>query len=349
MPSICVIDDTTSPSPIMVKCNKWTPAPVSFKFPEDPTPKADLTPFPFLSLPRELRDQVYSYCLPHTLKYRQPSSKATAWWESPPRLVEQLPHLSIFLACRQLHDEASETLWRTCSIVLPTRYPPRRNHRLGTKHFQHDERLPLHLTLSSFPSSAARMVTRVSKQYQEHTPRYRDMWLLAAKQQIEVDEAFAMWTHIVSESLILRDYFPRLRSFEVECNAFQRQVTDRWWCRVDGLNPNGLDPLWTESERRKKVETVAHVLVSWLRSCGEGKACVPPVWLSIRFDWMKQVRETDKFGMKVLEDGLTLAHRLFAKKTPSREEMEASGRVWLEGLSETRKRGRKGWCDGFDF
>jgi hypothetical protein len=77
----------------------------------------------------------------------------------------------------------------------------------------------------------------------------------------------------------------------------------------------------------------------------QDRGLVPPVWLRIGFEWNEQVLNADKYGMKVLEDGLALAHKLFAKKTLSGTEKVESGRQWLEGLSETRKRGRKGWCD----
>jgi hypothetical protein len=200
------------------------------------------------------------------------------------------------------------------------------------KRFQHDERLPLQRTLAAFPSSQADLVTRVSREYLGDT----DMYFGDA----DTDEAFGMWAHVVSESWIAQSCFPRLKIFEVSWQGFEKQITGRFWHLVAGL-----DPECVGAERKMKVEEVAGVYVGWLEGWVQDRGLVPPVWLRIGFEWNEQVLNADKYGMKVLEDGLALAHKLFAKKTLSGTEKVESGRQWLEGLSETRKRGRKGWCD----
>lgn len=328
----------------MVERNIWVQASAPPAISNDPSPtiRSPETHFPFLSLPRELRNQVYLYILPHTLLCRRPTSTAPRWWQEPPSPCEPLFYLPLFLICHQIRSEAQELFFHTTIFKLPWHWPYNRNSDFHIKQYQYDERLPFHALLSSTPSAAANMVTRVSKEYPEY-PRARQR--RDAKPPIEKDEAFALWTHIVSESLIIKQYLPRLRAFDVESSALQRHITERWWCRIDGLKPTGLDPMWSTSERCENVKTVAHALVSWLRKYGEGKACVPPTWLNVRFDWTKQAKETDQYGMKVLEEGLAVAHRLFAEKILSMEEREESGRLWLESLGSRRDRRRKGWCD----
>ncbi|KAF3048371.1 hypothetical protein E8E12_011737 [Didymella heteroderae] len=203
----------------MVKSNRWTRATaphgilVDLYWPNAPpvwptlTPRTDPpgTPFPFLSLPRELRDQVYFHILPPTLEYHQPTAKATKWWECdsgwwPPAPRRPVPHLPLLLACRQLHDEAQALLSLTTTISLPS--------YSRAKRYQNDERLPLHLLLCSFPSSLAGMVTRVSRSY----PNYSRPWF----GNFEINSAFDMWAYVVSESHILKEHLPRLRRFEAK-------------------------------------------------------------------------------------------------------------------------------------
>jgi hypothetical protein len=332
----------------MVKCDKWTQATTPLGIlidsywpnptPTRPTmtPKTDPpgTPFPFLSLTRELRDLVYFHFLPHTLSYHRPTCKAISQWHLcaekywPPRPCEPHPYLPLFLSNRQLRNEAQEILFRATTISLPSG----RRLSWSIKRFQVDERLPLHLTLSSFPSRQVTSVTRVSREYCGVT----DSYFVGA----ETDEACGMWARVVSDSWIVKGAFPKLRRFEVKWQTFEKHITDRFWYLVAGL-----DPASGETERKRKVEEVAGVFVRWLKDAVQDRDLVPPVWLKIGFECNEQVLPADKYGLKVLEDGLAAAHRVIAKKTLSRVGRDESGRQWLEGLSETRKRGRKGWCD----
>lgn len=335
----------------MVKSLSWTQAEASRQCPGiliDPywpnappvcpatTPRTDPpgTPFPLLSLPRELRDLVYFHALPHTLKYQQPTSKALSRWQLhaemdwPRRPRESHPHLFLFLVSRQVHLEAQEMLFRATTITLPpgTRLPWR------IKRFQRDERLPLRSVLASISAPAAALLTKIHREYCGDTDVFfRDG---------EIDDAFGMWAHVVSEARILGDCFPRLGKFFVEWQTFEKQIASRFWHLVAGV-----DPGWREAERQTHVEEVAGLFVGWLESCVGNKGLVPPAWLRIEFAWNEQVLERDKYGMKLLQDALKLAHRLFAQRRLTGDERDDSGRVWLEGLSEKRKRGRKGWCD----
>ena len=176
-------------------------------------------------------------------------------------------------------------------------------------------------------------MTRVSREYCGDT----DLYFRGA----EVDDAFGMWTHVISESWMVKGCFPKLRSFEVKWQTFEKQITGRVWWLVAGLDPES-----GEAERKRKAEEVAGVFVAWFSGASQDRGLVPPVWLKIGFECDEQVLEADKYGLKVLEDGLAAAHRVIAKKTLSGGGREESGRQWLEGLSKTRKRGRRGWSDG---
>lgn len=227
-----------------------------------------------------------------------------------------------------MHAEAQDILFRATIIVLPLA----RRFSWRIKLFQRDERLPLRGVLASFPAPAAALLTQIHKEYCVDT----DVFF----QDGEMGHAFGMWAHVVSESWIVKAYSPRLRTFSIKWQTFEKLVTNHFWHAVAGA-----DPGWREAERRAKVEEVAGLFVMWLESCVGNKGLVPPAWLRIEFAWCEQVLESDKYGMKVLQDALELAHRLFAQKRLKGNERDDSGRAWLEGLSETRKRGRKGWYD----
>lgn len=194
------------------------------------TPRKDAPdiPFPFFSLPYELRNQIYIHIFPpRGLHYRQPTSKAITWWKCHTR--NPRTHLSLSLTSRKIHSEAQEMLFLTYTITLPPNHWLKRNHL--------DECLPLRQTLHSFPSLQASMVTRVSKEYHDYTPLY----LGSAEEQTEIDSLFAIWSHIVCESHIAQEYFPRLRRFEVRWRSFGIIMMERHWWRVADCGVNGGD------------------------------------------------------------------------------------------------------------
>ena len=252
----------------MVKCNPWNPLPADFKWPVPPvvypdpifTPRTDApgTPFPFLLLPRELRDQIYIHTFTaKCLRYRLRNHAATQWnhqtWKPP-------FYLSLLLTSRQFQLEAQAILFRTCTIEIESRHSHRTRY--------HQNSLTLGHTLRSFPSTPADLLTKIYIQYHNYLTLYRD-------ENGEVDGLFIVWEHVVRDSYILKGHFPRLRTFNASFWAFQDGLRYRFFESVYDVDETNT------TARQLKVQEKAQVIVQWLERCLQDKGLVPPDWLRI--------------------------------------------------------------------
>lgn len=162
---------------------------------------------------------------------------------------------------------------------------------------------------------------------------------LPSEEEGDVDVLFAMYRHLVSEANVFVRYFPALRDFVVKWPAFENGVMKRFGWLLAGCDREG------KEGRRKSVIRVADALEAWLRYCvGNGVFASPDV---LRIGFEKRTNEVEDaeacWRRSVMRDGLALAQRKVATRLVASDELEDSGRIWLEGLSETRKRRRKGW------
>ncbi|KAF2623246.1 hypothetical protein BU25DRAFT_414511 [Macroventuria anomochaeta] len=317
----------------MVKCNRWTPISSDFQWPApsviypDPivTPRTDApgTPFPFLSLPRELRDEIYAYTFPPSgLRCRYQTSRVPTRWSN--RSRKPASYLLLLLTSHQIHDEAQATLLRTCTVEIVSRYSHRNRYHHGSS--------TVHGIMRMFPSAQAGLVSVVCMQYGYYTPLY------LGETGKEIDQLFAMWEYMVSEAYILRECFPRLRRFGARYLEFEMALGQRFFQRLEHVDESD------RAARQVWMEERAQVLVEWMKSWVQGKGLVPPPWLKIELPEVDERPEGSARCVRFQQDALDLAHRLFAKeRLVTQDELDESGRKWLEEWSAQRKRKRKKW------
>ncbi|EMD96305.1 hypothetical protein COCC4DRAFT_35996 [Bipolaris maydis ATCC 48331] len=314
------------------------------------TPRTDLpgTPFPFLSLPRELRDLVYSHTFHgRGIRYGDRIKAPTRWSQR-----RTLPsHLNLLLTSRQIHTEALSTLFRTQTVEIS----PRKLHRTRKQANQ----LSLSHLLCSFPLAPALLMTHVQIVYHEHSiyapSKYNTYPFPPA---CDAELMITMWEHIVRDAWTLKEHFPRLIRFEACSRMLRQKMGSTFFAEQHDCHT--LD----ESERRQRVNQVAVRLVAWLERGLGAAELAPPPWLRIVFSeesqpstsritfWRAQPEVPDQSNESFLRfqhEVLEHAHQLLAKKRAlTQEEREASGRIWLEHCSMKRKRGRTGWCEEVD-
>lgn len=291
------------------------------------TPRTDPpgTPFPFLSLPRELRDLVYTHSFPpDNLRFRPHDLPATTLWNTPHRTPA--PHLALLLTSRQVHAEAQPALFRTCILELDaTRNSgPGRHHLSGSR---------LDAPLCRFPRVQANLVTRV----------YVYSWEWHAYHTGEAAERLhdllpAMWGQLVRDARTLGSHFPRLVRFEAQNRFLEQMLGIAFFNGLEDFHELGA------GERAQRGEVVARRIAGWMERV---EAPVPPKCLRLLF-----CNEGDAGGPHVRflyfqEEAMDAALEMYARSERAlvEEGRDESGRVWLEGFSDKRKRGRKGWCD----
>lgn len=291
------------------------------------TPRTDPpgTPFPFLSLPRELRDLVYTHSFPpDNLCFRPHDLPATTLWNTPHRTPA--PHLALLLTSRQVHAEAQPALFRTCVLELDaTRNSgPGRHHLSGSR---------LDAPLCRFPRVQANLVTRV----------YVYSWEWHAYHTGEAAERLhdllpEMWGQLVRDARTLGTHFPRLVRFEAQNRFLEQMLGIAFFARLEDFHELGA------GERARRGEVVARRIAGWMERV---EAPVPPRFLRLLF-----CNEGDAGGPHVRflyfqEEVMDAALEMYARSERALVEAgrDESGRVWLEGFSDKRKRGRKGWCD----
>lgn len=290
------------------------------------------TPFPFLSLPRELRDLVYSYAFhDHGIRYCD-RIKATTQWSQRRMLAS---HLNLLLTSRQIHTEALSALFRTQTLEIS----PRRLHWTRS----HLNPLSLSHVLYSFPLAPARLMTRLQIDYFECSIYFPPTATTFAKASDE-DLMFAMWEHIVRDAWTLRAHFPRLNRFKARFRMLGEKMERAFFADQDDYHT------LNELKRCQRREQVVARVVSWLDSKLGGRGLVPPRWLKITFSDELEASDSHATLLQFQHEVIEQTHLLLAKKREiTHEEREASGRVWLEECSMQRKRRRKGWHEEVDL
>lgn len=289
------------------------------------TPRTDPpgTPFPFLSLPRELRDLVYTHFFPADgLRYRSRKDGPITRYT---HFLAPASHVHLFLTSRQLHAEAQPLLFRTCVLDITARL--RGIHR---------NRLPGRVRDFSFrriPFKQAKLVSRVHIKYHDWMAYHTG----EAAERLH-DLLPDMWGNLVRAARNLGEHFPRLVRFEAQNRFLEEMLGFAFFARLDDFHALG------EEERRERGAQIAEKVVRWMEGV---EAPVPPGFLRMLF-----CNEVDAGGphvrfLRFQTEVMDRALRLYARSERGLEEesREESGRVWLEGLSDKRKRGRKGWCD----
>ena len=153
---------------------------------------------------------------------------------------------------------------------------------------------------------------------------------------------------MISEAYVLKEFFPRLKTFKVDWSAFEKGLERRIFKGLEDLGES-------DADRQAMLEERTDALVQWMRVCAKNKGMqvVPPEWLQIEWDegpqpcpteWWYQSHVKKKRVARFQSDVLKLAQRRFAKeRAVTQDELEDSGRKWLEEWSKGSKPKRKKW------
>jgi hypothetical protein len=275
--------------------------------------------FDILSFPRELRDNIYFHYL-----YR---NKALIWRRRPNNGHEyrdRLGHiavyspntdqhtLNLFLVSRQVYEEALYVFCSSTAILVE-----RRKDSLV-------KRRTLAGSLRLFPETPANMLQHLEL-------RYIDYWPMRDVGGWSGSGSSNTWAQIVRDALVAKERFPRLTTY-----------TALWEIEWYSFNDNeGMEELQSESTELKTASWLW-----WFRKQNETRAIVPPRWVRVRLEpaptsyyrWSES--EADQGALKrALE---LFQEELSAKKAEKRDELEDSGKKWIEEEWGDGRRTRKG-------
>ncbi|KAF2684046.1 hypothetical protein K458DRAFT_389264 [Lentithecium fluviatile CBS 122367] len=268
--------------------------------------------FALLSFPRELRDNIYFQYLyrPKSLIWRRRPNHGhefRAWCGYIAVYSANMHHdaLNMFLVSRQVYREA---LYIFCSAN--TIFIERRRHR----HVEGALRL--------FPEPAASMLQHVELRYIDYHPNWHETW--------NGPSAGRTWEKMVKDALLAKEHFPRLTTYTALWDVDWRTLYEN----------DGVVSLQTQSEDEK-----TRIWLWWLRRQGEARGVVPPRWLKVRFEPEPRYYNEwqAKNGHQASWDKALLIfkeeERL--KEKEKAEELEESGKKWLEEEWGDGKRARR--------
>jgi len=275
--------------------------------------------FDILLFPRELRDNIYFHYL-----YRR---KALIWrrrpnngWErrdwvgyiavySPDRDQETL---NLFLVSRQVYEEALYVFCRSNAVFVE-----RRQHSLV-------QLRTLEGSLRLFPETSANMLQHVEL-------RYMDYWRSESVGGWHGTSSSSTWAEITKDALVAKEFFPRLATYtalwEVDWSSF--------------YDDEGMEALQSES-----VQDKTKMWLWWFRLQSKTKGVVPPEWVRVRLEpapssyyrWPEN--DADQGALRRALELFQLELR--AKRVEKRDELEDSGKKWLENEWGDGRRVRKG-------
>ena len=174
--------------------------------------------------------------------------------------------------------------------------------------------------LRLFPEKPAALVQRIQLVYFAHSGR-RD-W--------QITGLGGVWAQIVEHAHTAKTFFPLLR----ECIAYW-SITIHSFQNADGPKL----PLEGKSEEEK-----ATMFYNWLKHRCEVDKLVPPSWLSVEFR-RNSIYSSPPEELQRPFDVALRRVKQHSRETPdTREELEESGKKWLEEtyeLSEATKKRRR--------
>jgi len=254
--------------------------------------------FELFAFPRELRDRIYFHYLyrPKGVKYRRNTS-----YVFPFDHVDDIT--SLFLACRQVYDEALQVFCRYNQVEIIGRNYWRARSRYGKA---------LDGTLRLFPEKPGRLLQRMRVQYSESTFMYDTYDYRQGSQK--PGDAFVQ---MLRGAYAFKNTFPKLRELTVAWQARPLHFASHEDLRFEGRSEDEKKEIW----------------LSWMKKWVGGSNVVPPRWVKFEF--------TDYWGegeMQKHAHGLNEAYERLVSETASfREEeaeLEESRKRWLEELEE---------------
>ncbi|KAB2104888.1 hypothetical protein AG0111_0g6501 [Alternaria gaisen] len=299
--------------------------------PDKIPPKEQVLPkwtgaFKLFDFPRELRDRIYHYVvhIPGGVHYTTQTK----------RDLQDRPSsdiVNLFLVSKQVYYEASQMFGRSNTVWLSSSYSPREGYRK-----------PLTGLLRLFPDPAADALTSVSHVYHDTIARPLGMWGMAPShdsiasggdgtghfhKRQKPGETFC---EILRDAHVISQRFPKLKVF---------------------------DAVWYVGLRFHEYpipECVVHNIATFLRNYGSREEAVK-MWLDLMRQWLQkgnvvplgcvwfsvQGYSTDGFGSE-MDEAANEAYQILVKESKDREDIEASGKMWLEDMEEASRCRRKG-------
>lgn len=288
-------------------------------------------PFRLFDLPRELRDKIYYqyiyrpgriYYAAHTDKY---------FWESH---TKSDGFANLLTVSKQVYHEAFNVFCEANTVALSVHY----NSREGYSK-------PLTGLLRLFPERAAASLTGVSKTYRDVITRRMGQWGYAPSHEgiaqggdgtghyHKHNSAGETFIEILRDAHTLRQFFPKLTIFEAD-----------WYPEP---------PFHEYPEQLGQVRKIARL---WKEGVEEGK--IRDIWLDTMKGWLhgKNVVplscvtfSLNGFAADGFDNDLDVlfneAYIALVKQWTTRDDIEDSGRAWLEAMDKEKttrkKKGRK--------
>jgi SAM-dependent methyltransferase len=304
--------------------------------PDTLPPKEQVLPkwtgaFKLFDFPRELRDRIYYYVVyvPGGIHY---TTHTNADLQNRP----SSDIVNMLLVSKQVYQEALQMFGRSNTVALSTRYSPREGYRK-----------PLTGLLRLFPDPAADALTKVSHVYHDTIARPSGIWGYAPSHGSIADggdgtghfhkrqQPGETFLEILRDAHAVAQRFPKLRVFDVV------------WYVGSGFHEYPIP------------ECVVRNIAKFLKNSGSQEEAVK-MWLDLMRGWLQkgnvvplqcvwfipQGFRADGFGWD-LEQAANEAYQMVVREMKDREDIEASGKVWLEEMEaanrtkKKRKSGRK--------
>lgn len=274
--------------------------------------------FGLFHLPRELRDVIYYYYLHRPTGIYYTAHADQSFWEQKTKSDEIA---NLLVVSKQVYAEASKMLYLTNTIVLSTSYSSR------------EESLkPLTGLLRVFPDRVARNLTWVRYTYRDVITRPYGPLRSRMGMHAKHNTAGETFLEILRDAHTLTEYFPRLVLLEAKWHPEPPvheflQPTDEVYkianCWVEGVGEKSVVARWLNTMRR------------WLH----GHNLVPLSCVRFSLSGFGISGFGHEFDLLVNE----AYRRLIRERTI--DDLEDSGRLWLEEMERTeasrRKKSRK--------
>jgi hypothetical protein len=270
--------------------------------------------FEIFSFPQELRDDIYFYYL-----YR-PEGQALTWrrrinngvvsadWRGYNAVYSPTAHdetLNLFLVSRRVYEEAFSVFCRFCPILVDRHQPK-----------------SLYGALRLFPETAAKWLQRVEVRYDDDRAMSPDRW--------NTSGSSTTWAKIAKDALVAKERFPRLATY-----------TALW-------DVNWRNMYYDDFDERTNItleDFKAEFWQWWFGQQRDRNGVVPPRWVRVRleptptgyYQWPESTVNNN-----AVKRGLARFHEeVKAAGTEQRDELEESGKKWLEEQWGDGKRNRK--------
>jgi len=282
--------------------------------------------FKLFDFPRELRDRIFHYVVyrPEGIYYnahRNPDLKDIGPCEDA---------INLFLVSKQVYHEAMQAFGRSNTIALSAKYSPREGlHK------------PPSGLLRLFPDRAAATATKIRHLYHDTVPRPYGRYGIAPSHNSLFDggdgtghfrkrqQPGLTFLEILRDAHILTQHFPKLSTFEAAWEVgpgfYEYPIPE---CVVRDIATF----LYKGGSHEEAVDMWLHLMRGWMQ--GANVVPLACIWFECRGFG------ADGFG-EDMDDAANEAYQKVVKELQNREDIEASGALWLEEMEEASRSGKK--------